>query len=124
MKNYHYYLKQEIFSHRLEGKRFHGFRWHPEQPLKLYILGDSWQSLHRSLLQADFLSLDYVQVRSFVWDTYAARLPTPKDTASVAVVDGSKHPVIGGAVANYLRSLAHYALPHAEHSASNGVFYA
>ena len=29
-----------------------------------------------------------IQVRQFVWDTYAAHLPMPNDTASVAVVDG------------------------------------
>lgn len=31
-----------------------------------------------------------MQVRSFVWDTYAAHLPVPNDTATVAVVDGSE----------------------------------
>lgn len=39
MKNYHYYLKQEIFSHKQTEKRFTGLRWHPEQALTLYILG-------------------------------------------------------------------------------------
>ncbi|WVQ81518.1 hypothetical protein IAT38_003642 [Cryptococcus sp. DSM 104549] len=73
MKNYHYYLKQEIFSHDPAWPRFRGFKWHPEQPLSLYILGET-----------------SLQSRTFVWDTYAARLPMPHDTASVAVVDGSK----------------------------------
>jgi hypothetical protein len=31
---------------------------------------------------------DYVQMRTFVWDTYTARLAMPQDTASVGVVDG------------------------------------
>ena len=39
MKIYHYYLKQEIFSHKQTEKRFTGLRWHPEQALTLYILG-------------------------------------------------------------------------------------
>lgn len=33
---------------------------------------------------------EHVQARTFVWDTYAAHLPMPNDTATVAVVDGSK----------------------------------
>ncbi|OCF35522.1 elongator complex protein 1 [Kwoniella heveanensis BCC8398] len=73
MKNYHYYLKQEIFSHDPTSSRFRGFKWHPEQALSLYVFGDG-----------------FVQARSFVWDTYAARLPMPHDTASVAVVDGQR----------------------------------
>lgn len=36
------------------------------------------------------LTPDHIQVRSFVWDTYSARLPMPSDTGTVAVVDGSK----------------------------------
>lgn len=36
------------------------------------------------------LTPDHIQVRSFVWDTYAARLPMPNDTASVAVIDGGE----------------------------------
>ncbi len=40
MKNYHYYLKQEIFSHRKDSRRFRGIEWHSEQPLKLYIMGE------------------------------------------------------------------------------------
>lgn len=39
MKNYHYYLKQEIFSHKPSETRFTGIRWHPEQALTLYIMG-------------------------------------------------------------------------------------
>ena len=38
MKNYHYYLKQEL--HGQSGKRLRGFRWHPEQPMKLFIIED------------------------------------------------------------------------------------
>nr|XP_019009784.1 elongator complex protein 1 [Kwoniella pini CBS 10737]OCF48565.1 elongator complex protein 1 [Kwoniella pini CBS 10737] len=73
MKNYHYYLKQELFSHDPSSSRFSGFRWHPEDPLTIYLFGES-----------------FVQARTFVWDTYTARLPMPNDTASVAVVDGQK----------------------------------
>jgi elongator complex protein 1 len=89
MKNYHYYLKQELFSHKTGSKRFRGFKWHPEQPLTIYILGDGECSVFPGLSITD-LTTDYVQVRSFVWETYAARLPMPKDTATVAVVDGSE----------------------------------
>ncbi|WVW79282.1 hypothetical protein I302_101249 [Kwoniella bestiolae CBS 10118] len=73
MKNYHYYLKQELFSHDLKSSRFRGFKWHPEEPLSIYLYGEN-----------------FVQARTFVWDTYTARLPMPQDTASVAVVDGQK----------------------------------
>ncbi|KLT46470.1 IkappaB kinase complex, IKAP component [Cutaneotrichosporon oleaginosum] len=69
MKNYHYYLKQEIPSPR----RFVAVRWHPEAPMSLYLIGEH-----------------HVQVRSFVWDTYTARLSMPEDTATVAVVDGDR----------------------------------
>ncbi|WRT69010.1 uncharacterized protein IL334_005992 [Kwoniella shivajii] len=73
MKNYHYYLKQELFSHDSSSTRFRGFKWHPEHPLSLYLFGEN-----------------FVQKRTFVWDTFTARLPMPHDTASVAVVDGQK----------------------------------
>ncbi|WWD21132.1 hypothetical protein CI109_105613 [Kwoniella shandongensis] len=73
MKNYHYYLKQELFSHDPSSPRFKGLKWHPEQALSLYIVGEN-----------------SVQIRTSVWDTYAARLPMPHDTASVAVVDGQR----------------------------------
>jgi elongator complex protein 1 len=39
MKNYHYYLKQELFSSNPSQPRFNGFMWHPEKPLSLYIIG-------------------------------------------------------------------------------------
>lgn len=39
MKNYHYYLKQELFSSNPSKPRFNGFMWHPEKPLSLYIIG-------------------------------------------------------------------------------------
>ncbi|WVO22664.1 uncharacterized protein IAS62_003995 [Cryptococcus decagattii] len=73
MKNYHYYLKQELYSHDTQKPRFRGFKWHPEDPLSLYIL------CH-----------DSIQHRTFTWDTFAARLPIPHDTASVAVIDGTR----------------------------------
>ena len=39
MKNYHYYLKQELRSHT-SAARLRAIRWHPEQPLQLYLVGD------------------------------------------------------------------------------------
>ena len=39
MKNYHYYLKQEIRPHST-FKRFVSINWHPEHPMTLYIVGD------------------------------------------------------------------------------------
>ncbi|KAL7421377.1 putative elongator complex protein 1 [Cryptotrichosporon argae] len=72
MKNYHYYLKQEIAPHTPE-RRFSGIRWHAEQPMVLYLFGEN-----------------HVQVRTYSWDTYAAQLPAPRDTATVAVVDGAR----------------------------------
>ncbi|KIR40475.1 elongator complex protein 1 [Cryptococcus deuterogattii Ram5] len=73
MKNYHYYLKQELYSHDTQKPRFRGFKWHPEDPLSLYIICQ-----------------DAIQHRTFTWDTFAARLPMPHDTASVAVIDGTR----------------------------------
>ncbi|KIY33719.1 elongator complex protein 1, partial [Cryptococcus gattii E566] len=73
MKNYHYYLKQELYSHDTQRPRFRGFKWHPEDPLSLYIICQ-----------------DSIQHRTFTWDTFAARLPMPHDTASVAVIDGTR----------------------------------
>lgn len=73
MKNYHYYLKQEILPLQKGSQRFASIRWHPERPMSLYLAGE-----------------DYVQLRTFTWDTYASRLPMPNDTAAVAVVDGGK----------------------------------
>ncbi|KAL0247662.1 hypothetical protein I308_103739 [Cryptococcus tetragattii IND107] len=73
MKNYHYYLKQELYSHDTQKPRFRGFEWHPEDPLSLYIICQ-----------------DSIQHRTFTWDTFAARLPMPHDTASVAVIDGTR----------------------------------
>ncbi|WVO15396.1 hypothetical protein L204_103054 [Cryptococcus depauperatus] len=72
MKNYHYYLKQELFSSEFGDTRFRGFKWHPEEPLSLFIIQDN-----------------SIQHRTFTWDTYASRLSMPRDTASVAVVDGT-----------------------------------
>lgn len=34
-----------------------------------------------------------MQTRVFVWDTFAAKLEMPNDTASVAVIDGSEQPL-------------------------------
>jgi elongator complex protein 1 len=53
--------------------------------MSLYLIGEG--ELKRVSHQ---LTADHVQVRSFVWDTYAARLPMPEDTATVAVVDGGE----------------------------------
>lgn len=40
MKNYHYYLKQEIMPKRAGNRRFVAMRWHPEQPMSLYLVGE------------------------------------------------------------------------------------
>lgn len=84
MKNYHYYLKQELFS-TISG-RFSNVIWHPEQPMTLYLVEQGKLSGFSELRIADHA--ECIQVRHFVWDTYAAHLPMPNDTASVAVVDG------------------------------------
>lgn len=83
MKNYHYYLKQELYPTAQSG-RFSNIIWHPEQPMTLYLVEQS------KLKTKDQLTPDCIQARQFVWDTYAAHLPMPNDTASVAVVDGSE----------------------------------
>jgi elongator complex protein 1 len=56
MRNYHYYLKQEIFSHDPSSRRFRGFRWHSERPLDLYIMGDSQSLLATEKITTDMLS--------------------------------------------------------------------
>jgi hypothetical protein len=48
MKNYHYYLKQEIHPHG--SQRFNGLYWHPEDPLKLYLAGDGGSILRFPIL--------------------------------------------------------------------------
>lgn len=54
----------------------------------LYVFGEGVPN-DLVLDGADFnRSIDYVQTRSFAWETYAAQLPLPHDTASVVVVDG------------------------------------
>ncbi|ORX39112.1 IKI3 family-domain-containing protein [Kockovaella imperatae] len=73
MKNYHYYLKQEIFCHEGPNSRLTGVFWHTEKALTLYLVGEATFS-----------------TRTFVWDTYASHLPAPRDTAAVAVVDGDR----------------------------------
>ena len=88
MRNYHYYLKQELFPLGPHFKRFRGFRWHPEQPLLLYVWNDG--ELERPQMTSANLAVT-VQIRRFVWDVCRAQLPRPNDTASVAVVDGSEY---------------------------------
>lgn len=39
MNNYHYYLKQELFT-PTSSKRFTAVEWHPEQALTLYLTGE------------------------------------------------------------------------------------
>lgn len=39
MKNYHYYLKQEIYSNEAGEERFNGMVWHPEDAFTIYIIG-------------------------------------------------------------------------------------
>lgn len=40
MKNYHYYLKQEITPDTADS-RFVSVRWHPENAMRLYLVSDS-----------------------------------------------------------------------------------
>lgn len=93
MKNYHYYLKQELYSHDTQKPRFRGFKWHPEDPLSLYIICQGTSSKKKKTLffsPTKQLFADSIQHRTFTWDTFAARLPMPHDTASVAVTDGTR----------------------------------
>ena len=91
MKNYHYYLKQELYSHDTQKPRFRGFKWHPEDPLSLYIICQGTSSKKRLFFSpTKQLFADSIQHRTFTWDTFAARLPMPHDTASVAVTDGTR----------------------------------
>ena len=39
MKNYHYYLKQELYS--TTSSRFSDVIWHPEQPMTIYLVEES-----------------------------------------------------------------------------------
>lgn len=91
MKNYHYYLKQELYSHDTQKPRFRGFKWHPEDPLSLYIICQGTSLKKNSFFSpTKQLFADSIQHRTFTWDTFAARLPMPDDTASVAVTDGTR----------------------------------
>lgn len=100
MKNYHYYLKQELRP-QSPSKRLSDVTWHPEQPMTLYLTEDGTYATPLARSQADHP--DCIQNRSFVWDTYTARLPMPNDTASVAVVDGSKStPLVYRGLANLM----------------------
>lgn len=38
MNNYHYYLKQEIVPHWKGDRRFTSVKWHPENPMALYLV--------------------------------------------------------------------------------------
>jgi elongator complex protein 1 len=51
MKNYHYYLKQEIYSNEKVEKRFNGMVWHPEDAFTLYIIGQG-ESIFFQLFKA------------------------------------------------------------------------
>lgn len=44
MKNYHYYLKQELYPQSPAG-RFSGVSWHPEQAMTLYLIEPSMYHL-------------------------------------------------------------------------------
>jgi hypothetical protein len=49
MKNYHYYLKQELFPSST-SKRFESVSWHPEQAMTLYLVEDG-ESLPEALVR-------------------------------------------------------------------------
>ena len=68
MNNYHYYLKQEIPCARLTS-----VAWDIEKPRTLYLTEPT--QLHRW---------------SFEWETMTSKTSMPKDTGSVAVVDGEQ----------------------------------
>lgn len=40
MKNYHYYLKQELFP-QASSRRFSDVIWHPEQAMTIYLTENS-----------------------------------------------------------------------------------
>ncbi|EGO00816.1 hypothetical protein SERLA73DRAFT_50627 [Serpula lacrymans var. lacrymans S7.3] len=76
MGNYHWYFKQEISAPKLSSSkpgRFTSVCWHPEKALTLIL------TTHSQVLQ-----------RSYNWETCASQIRPPKDTGSVAVVDGDK----------------------------------
>ncbi|KAI0314583.1 IKI3 family-domain-containing protein [Amylostereum chailletii] len=72
--NYHWYLKQELRAPARGGKpgRLTSVGWHPEAAMQLLL------TMRGSLIQ-----------HAFAWDTCVARTSFPKDTATVAVVDGT-----------------------------------
>lgn len=93
MGNYHYYLKQEILIDDLDTS-LHAVNvvWHPEEPLKLGILGFDGA---RSPDDAEDGSEDgklkgKVHVVTLAFDTAHGPTAEPADLGLVAVVDGSK----------------------------------
>ena len=95
MKNYHYYLKQEIITNDASNKRFRGMFWHPEKALTLYLIGECGSVSGGK--KADHTPAT-VCTRTFVWETYTSHLAMPHDTATVAVVDGGELAIAARAV--------------------------
>ncbi|KAG8966010.1 hypothetical protein FRC05_002930 [Tulasnella sp. 425] len=73
--NWHWYLKQEISAPSPEDgstPRFTAVAWHPEQPLRIVMTSPA-----------------HVDDYCFMWDTCTSTRGPPKDTGTVAVVDGA-----------------------------------
>ncbi|KAH9816688.1 IKI3 family-domain-containing protein [Melampsora americana] len=69
--NYHWYLKSEVQSDLHPQGILNFIMWHPEKPLHLYLGTAS-----------------HVELRQFSWEVFSDRTPIPRDTGSVAVIDG------------------------------------
>ncbi|EGG00479.1 uncharacterized protein MELLADRAFT_111808 [Melampsora larici-populina 98AG31] len=69
--NYHWYLKSEIQSDLHPQGILNFIMWHPEKPLHLYLGTAS-----------------HMELRQFSWEVFSDRTPIPRDTGSVAVIDG------------------------------------
>lgn len=71
MGNYHYYLKQEIELGALSGLPGSTVRWHPEDPMHLYLA-----------------SKEGLTHLTFAYETISTVDPPPLDAAAVVVADG------------------------------------
>jgi elongator complex protein 1 len=74
----------------VEGGRFTSVTWHPENPLQILLTTKSLSTLPFLKETAPFTLLVSAEVisYSFRWETCATATIAPRDTGTVAVVDG------------------------------------
>lgn len=91
--------------------------------MTVYLVEDGRPCGHLPIASAYFP--EFIQQCSFIWDTYAARLPMPNDTASVAVVDGREcsHFLLRPNMHLTPRLSPGNTVPHPEHPTTHAVIH-